>query len=781
MKNKEQNFIFIVIYWIVNFFIFVGEITEKVLLIPLYFIKTCLRIPLSFLKNSSKKLTTYYKVTLKRKGLVKIYQWRNKSFKYWPMAIKALIRLLVIGFSYLAYGIKIAYKALKKGFKISWKLILKPFRLISVKAKYFIIGFSICLLLFFLSGIYTFLRTLPSPTNIGKINYALSTHIYDRNGKLLYEIYRDQNRTPIKLKDLPSFVSQATVAIEDKDFYRHGGVSPVSGILRALKEIIFRKNLQGGSTITQQLVKTALLTPERTIERKIREIIIALWAERIYTKDQILEMYLNQVPYGGSAYGVEEAAKIYFDKQASELNLNEAALLAGLPQAPSTYSPYSNPALTLKRRNEVLEKMYEQRYIDKKTKDIEIQKELNIIPLKTNIKAPHFVFYLKNELENQYGIQKVEEGGMNVLSTLDLNIQQKVEEILREEIAKVANLNISNGAVLVTRPQTGEILAMVGSTDYFAQPYGAFNVTTALRQPGSSIKPLMYSLALSKNFTAATTIDDVPVVFQIPGSVPYRPVNYDSKFHGKVTLRYALANSYNIPAVRTLNSLGVEEFINHARTMGISTWLNPSFYGLSLTLGGGEVKMTDMATAFGVFANAGSRVDLSGINKIDLTTGGVLYEQQTNKNKVLDEGIAYIISDILSDNAARVSAFGPKSFLEIPGYKVAVKTGTTDNKKDNWTIGYTPEYLVVVWVGNNDGTPMNPYLASGITGAAPIWNRVMDYLLKNNKDNSWFSKPDDVVEKSCYFGKIEYFIQGTENSVSCRESLFNITPTPTPK
>jgi 1A family penicillin-binding protein len=650
----------------------------------------------------------------------------------------------------------------------------------SEKVKYFLLGCFITLIFVSIFQSYFFIKELPSPYNIGKVNYPLSTHIYDRNNTLLYEIYREQNRTPINLKELPKYVAQATISIEDKDFYNHQGVAVFSGMVRAIKEMAINKNLQGGSTITQQLVKTALLTPERTITRKIKEVILALWTEKIYSKDKILEMYLNQVPYGGSSYGIEEASKIYFGKKAKDLTLEEAALLAGLPQAPSLYSPYINPEAALVRRNEVLRSMRNQGFISEEQKLKSEGIKIDVLPPKTAIRAPHFVFYTKNQLESYYGIKTVEEGGLKVKTTLDYKIQAESEKILREELEKVSYLNVTNRAILVTRPSTGEILAMVGSSDYFNQPSGAFNVTTALRQPGSSIKPIMYALALQKGYTAASILDDSPVVFNIAGSESYKPVNYDNKSHGKVPLRYALANSYNITAVRTLNNLGVNSFIDFATKMGISTWNDKSRYGLSLTLGGGEVTMVDMAEAFGVLANQGYKMPINYFTKIEDNEDNVLRETSPFKIKEIDPAIAYIISDILSDNFARTFAFGPGSALEIPGYKVAVKTGTTNEKKDNWTIGYTPEFLVVVWVGNNDNTPMNPYLASGVTGAAPIWNRVMSYLLKNyGTGNKWYEKPSNVVEKNCYYGRKEYFVRGTENTSNCSPSAL-VTPTPTP-
>ncbi|MBW7960371.1 penicillin-binding protein [Patescibacteria group bacterium] len=656
----------------------------------------------------------------------------------------------------------------------------KSFCFVNERIRFFILGVATTFVLMAFYQSYLFIKELPSPGSIGKVNYPLSTHIYDRNGVLLYEIFRDQNRTQISLKDLPKYVVQATISIEDKDFYKHNGVNLIGGILRAVKESLLNKQIQGGSTITQQLVKSALLTPERTIERKIKEVILALWTEKVYSKDKILEMYLNQVPYGGSSYGIEEAAKTYFGKSAKDLTIAEVALLAGLPQAPSIYSPYTNPVAAIRRRNEVLEAMAKQKYISEEVKEKNQKLKLDVIPPKTSISAPHFVFYTKSQLESYFGTEKVEKGGLEVITTLDLDVQREVEKILAEEIEKISYLNVTNGAVLVTRPSTGEILAMAGSVDYFIQPWGAFNVTTALRQPGSSIKPIMYSLGLQKNYTAASIIDDRPTSFRIEGSSPYQPVNYDGRFHGKVPLRYALANSYNIPAVKVLENIGVGNFIDFAQKLGISTWKDKSRYGLSLTLGGGEVKMTDMAEAFGVLANLGYKTPLNYYLKIGNTQGDIIREARPFKIREMDPGVAYIISDILSDNFARTWAFGSGTSLEVPGYKVAVKTGTTDSKKDNWTIGYTPDFLVVVWVGNNDNTPMNPYLSSGITGAAPIWNRVMSYLLKNYTSGSrWYEKPENIVEKNCFFGRKEYFIKGTENKINCGTSML-ASPTPTP-
>src|SRR3989338_3257971 len=460
-----------------------------------------------------------------------------------------------------------------------------------------------------ISAIYFYIfYQLPSPLSLKDYKtIPLSSHILDRNGKLLYEIYKDQKRTPVKIKDLPQYVMQSTIAIEDKDFYKHGGISFVGGILRATKDTLLKRRLQGGSTITQQLVKSALLTPERTIRRKLREIVLAYWTEAILTKDEILELYLNQVPYGGSAYGIEEAAQTYFAKKAKDLSLSEAAFLAGLPQAPSLYSPYLNPELALKRRNAVLKAMLDEKYIKQNQYDKLVKSKISIQPIKQNIKAPHFTFYVRSQIEELYGIKQVEEGGLYVTTSLDLEIQSEAEKILKEELEKIKDLRVSNGAVLVTRPPTGEIISMVGSVDYFASPSGAFNVTTALRQPGSAIKPLNYAIGLERKLvTPATVFLDIPTCFFAAGQpTKYCPKNYDGVFHGVTQLRFALGSSYNILAVKMLAINGVENFVSSSSAFTMTTFKDPKKYGLSLTLGGGEVRMTEMAKAFSSFANRG--------------------------------------------------------------------------------------------------------------------------------------------------------------------------------
>lgn len=647
----------------------------------------------------------------------------------------------------------------------------------------FTIGVFLTLIFVFLPyNAWLFLKSLPNPQLLTQRDLEVSTKIMDRNGQLLYEIYVDQNRTPVKLENIPLVVKQATIAIEDNDFYYHPGFS-IRGIFRALSEIIVHKQIQGGSTITQQLIKSALLTPEVSIIRKTKEIILAFWAERLFSKDQIFEMYLNQVPYGGTAWGIESAAQTYFRKSVTQLNLSEAALLAGLPAAPSEYSPFgSHPEKAFVRQKEVLLRMRLDGYITEEQEKQALTIPIQFAQNRIGIRAPHFVMYIKDLLEKTYGSRLLERGGLRVVTSLDLGIQGKVEEIVKTHIEGLANLQVGNGAAVVTDPRSGDILAMVGSRDYFdTNRDGNVNVTTAPQQPGSSIKVVAYAAALESGMTAATIIHDAPIVFPNVGSTPYAPVNYDGKFHGPVPLRYALGNSYNIPAVKTLQTIGLPAMLDKANKMGIDSWTNdPSRYGLSLVLGGGDVTMLEMAKVYGTLANMGRRQDLRPILQITDYTGKVLEDHKPSKSvEAIKPEVAWIMSNILSDNTARTQAFGPSSSLVIPGHTVSVKTGTTNDKRDNWTIGYTPSYAAVVWVGNNDNSPMNPFLTSGITGAAPIWHDIMVEILKGRPDEI-IPKPETILSLPCYFGKVEYFMIGTEPTGGRCAAIPTITPTPTP-
>jgi len=614
-----------------------------------------------------------------------------------------------------------------------------------------LVGIFLLLLIGIGATAYFVFKTLPSPTKLTATTGSYSTQIYDRHGKILYTLYSDRNQTFVPLEKIPKHMQEATIAIEDKDFYHHGAVD-MRGIARALYANMFHKQiLQGGSTLTQQLVKNSLLTPERTVERKIKEILLSFTAELTYSKKQILEMYLNQVPYGGTAYGAEAAAQTFFGKHVNDLTIAEQAYLAGLPEAPSTFSPFgSHPELGKKRQEEVLGKMKAQGYISTKEFDQAMQQKLVFEKISNPIKAPHFVFYVRDLLEKKYGTQVVEQGGLKVQTSLDLNVQEFADQTVASEVAKVAQYHVGNGGALITQPGTGEILAMVGSKNYFDPEHGNVNIALAHLQPGSSIKPINYAVGLLNGYSASTPFADHEICFPDPSHKPYCPHNYDNKFHGMVSMRQSLANSYNIPAVEMLKLNGLDAMIATASAMGISTFTDPSQYGLSLTLGGGEVTMTDMATAFGVFANQGYRIDLHPILKVTDRKGDVLEEYIPPKSpifgkKVLPSSVTFIISDILADNRARVPAFGPHSALEIPNQHVSVKTGTTNDYRDNWTIGYTPSYLVAVWVGNNDHSPMSG-IVSGVTGAAPIWQKLMENLLIGKKQEIP-QKPPDVTGK----------------------------------
>lgn len=633
---------------------------------------------------------------------------------------------------------------------------------------------------------YQLVSSLPNPRTLSVRDIPVSTKIYDRNGILLYQFYADENRSLIKLTDLPKYVPAATIAIEDKNFYHHFGFDPF-GMVRAAVTIIQGRQIQGGSTITQQLIKSALLTPEQTISRKIKEVILSIWAERLYSKDQILTMYLNQVPYGGSTFGVQTAAQIYFGKSAKDLTLGEAAYLAGLPSAPSVYSPFgTRPDLAKKRQAQVLSAMVDTGVVSKEAAEKALSEKLVFENPETVIKAPHFVMYVKDYLIKRYGSRLVEQGGLEVTTSLDYKLYEKTNEILRQGVEKQAYLSVGNGAVLITNPQSGEILSMSGSTDFFNTSHdGNVNVTVSERSPGSSIKPLNYALGFENHsITPSTIVLDTPVVYQSPGQPAYRPQNYDNRFHGPVSVRVALASSYNIPAVRVLEKNGIKNFIDFARKLGLTTLTDPNRYGLALTLGGGEVTMVDMATAYSAFATSGNRVNLKPVLKVKDYLGHTLEDNTTpdwqsqNTLPVISPKTAYLINNILSDDGARAPTFGRGSILNVPNHQVAVKTGTTETKRDNWTIGFTPSFLVAVWVGNNDNSPMSPFLESGNTGAAAIWNPIFQEVLKD-QPNETFTPPANLIPvqicsvngllpcENCPQVNTELFTPGTEPKIAC--------------
>lgn len=602
-------------------------------------------------------------------------------------------------------------------------------------------------LLLIITGLTVYaLKEIPNPKRLTSDVYPENSKVFDRNGKLIYEIYSDKRRSTVSLKDIPQPLIKATLAIEDAGFYSHIGFD-IKGIVRGLFRTIVQKRLQGGSTLTQQLVKNALLTPERTWSRKIKEAILTVATEVLYTKDQILEMYFNQTPYGGTMWGIGAAAKGIFNKDVSQLNLAEAALLAGLPGSPTRYSPFAHPDAAKNRQLMVLGRMEELGFITADEKREAENQPLSYYVNKNEILAPHFVFYVKEYLTEKYGAKMVNEGGLRITTSLDLDLQEYVQETVASEIAKLKKMKVGNGAALVTEPKTGEILAMVGSKDFFAEDIeGKFNVTTALRQPGSSIKPLNYAVAIETGkATAASIFDDNPTCFRVENQKSYCPTNYGGSYHGIQTLRNSLGNSLNIPAVKTLKLNGVAAFVASASALGISTFKDPSQYGLSLTLGGGEVMMTDMNVAFGVLANLGTKQKLVSILSITDRHGKVIEEYKYQPgDRVLSRETSFIISHILSDDGARGMVFGRGSLLNIKGHpEVSVKTGTTNDMRDNWTIGYTPDYVTAVWVGNNDNSRMGG-VVSGTTGAAPIWNKIMTYILKDKVIKKQ-SMPTEVI------------------------------------
>lgn len=656
------------------------------------------------------------------------------------------------------------------------------------------------------------LKDLPSPRELTTRNVEVSTKIYDRNGILLYKIYKDENRTPVPLSEIPIQVRLATLAIEDAEFYNHIGFS-IKGITRAVIKNIRKGELTGGSTITQQLIKNALLSSEKTLIRKLRELVLALQVELEYSKDEILEMYLNEVAYGGTAYGVQEASRMYFGKDVSKLTLGEAALLAGLPKSPTQFSPFgANPDAAIARQKEVIKLMKINGYITEKQKVEAEAEEITFAENKIDIKAPHFVMYVRDQLERKYGKEFVEQGGLEVVTTLDLRIQELAEQIVKDEVDKLSDLNVTNGAVVILSPPTGEVLAMVGSKDYFdLEADGNVNVTTSLRQPGSSIKIVNYAYILSNGFTPASIIVDSPITFLVHGQEPYTPRNYEGGFRGALTLRSAFAESRNVPAVKILNSYGVKNMIDQGRKMGITTWTNPDNYGLSLTLGGGEVRLIDLARVYATVANYGRIPILTSVTKITNHNGAIIEErkceeieeipliasvqaseaaQLINKpsltscdgKQVLDPRVAYLITDILKDNIARSPSFGTNSMLVIPEHaEVAVKTGTSNNLRDNLTVGYNQNFLVAAWVGNNDNSPM-ARVASGVTGASPIFNNIMSALLAQKENHDW-DIPDGLVQlpicpltgtlacTGCPV-KMEWFLEENKPEVACHPDWF---------
>src|SRR3989339_860637 len=583
-----------------------------------------------------------------------------------------------------------------------------------------ILGFIFMFILF-----AWYAKDLPSPSKLSS-QTGYSTVFLDREGKVLYDMYKDKNRVPVTFEEIPKTLKEATIAIEDKNFYKHGGFSQ-TGMIRAFLNMFLGRGLQGGSTITQQLIKNVLLTNRQTITRKVQEMILAFEVERRYKKDEILLMYLNESPYGGTYWGVGTAAKAYFGKSAKDLNLVESAILAGLPQSPSLYSPFIGKNDAWKTRTKsVLRRMREDGYITKDQENTALKKVevTKFNAPKILIEAPHFVFYVKDQIEEEYG-SKIIDQGVKIKTTLSLDVQQTVEKIVKEEIAKLKDFNATNAAVVVLDSKTGEVLAMVGSYDFNDEKFGKFNVAElGLRQPGSALKPFTYGLAFEKGYNPSTIFMDVKTTFPDQGAEDYSSDNLKR-------------------------------------------------FGLSLTLGGGETTLLNLTSAYSVLANGGLKHDINSIADISDFKGKNIFKKvRIQEKRVFSSEVSFLLSHILSDNNARLDEFGPNSYLNVPGKTVAAKTGTTDDKRDNWTVGYTKSITVGVWVGNNDNSKMNPKIASGATGASPIWYRIMRELLKKY-DDGIMDKPDKVkaltidaflggLPKDGYPTRSEYFIEGSE-------------------
>lgn len=614
------------------------------------------------------------------------------------------------------------------------------------------------------AGIFLyFAKDLPSPENFQERFIAESTKIYDRTGiHLLYEVHGEEKRTVIPFGDMPDVVKYATISLEDQDFYTHFGIQ-IKSILRAVfRDIVTFDASQGGSTITQQLVKNTLLSKEKTLARKIKEAILSIELETKYSKDEILAMYLNEIPYGSNAYGIESAAQTFFAKPARDLTLDEAALLASLPQATTYYSPYGTHLDALSgRQTYALRQMAKLGYITSEQADEAIGANTldKIVPQRNIIAAPHFVMYIKEYLQEKYGDHAVEQEGLKVITTLDWDKQQIAEQVVRDGAVQNKRWKAANAALVAADPKTGQILALVGSKDYFApsEPDGCisgkncifepnYNVAVALRQPGSSFKPYVYLTAFSKGYLPETLLYDVETDFETAEGKDYQPQNYDGKFHGPLPMKKALGGSLNIPAVKTLYLVGVNDAITIAKNLGISSLNDPNRLGLSLVLGGGEVKLIDHVGAYSTIATGGIKHPQTAILSIEDAKGTILEQYQENPGeRVLDEKYVAMLDSVLSNNENRAWVFGDKNPLRFDERPVAAKTGTTNEFRDGWTIGYTPSLVVGVWAGNNDNSPMTTG-ADGVNVAAPIWRSFLEKVLGNYATEN-FPKynPDDEI------------------------------------
>ncbi len=633
----------------------------------------------------------------------------------------------------------------------------------------------------FTLGVFAYIaKDLPNPGNLNNRVIIESTKIYDRTGThLLYDVHGEEKRTIISFQEMPDVLKYATISLEDQDFYTHHGIKITSILRSILKDIITFDKAQGGSTITQQFVKNSLLTNEKTLVRKIKEVILSLEMETKFSKDEILAMYLNEIPYGSNAYGIEAASQTFFGKPARELTLDEAALIASLPQATAYYSPYgSHKDALIGRKVFTLNKMKKLGYItEEQANDAIHTNTLDKLQTQKNIiAAPHFVMYIKDYLQQKYGDLAVEQSGYKVITTLDFDKQQIAEETIRENAEKNKKWKAANAALVAEDPHTGQILAMVGSKDYFAssEPVGCisgknctfepnFNVAIAERQPGSSFKPYVYLTAFTKGYLPETMLYDTKTQFETAEGESYEPNNYDGKFHGPLPMMKALGGSLNVPAVKTLYLVGVKDAIKLAKDLGISGLNNPSKLGLSLVLGGGEVKLIDHVNAYSTLATGGIKHPQTAILRIEDAKGNIIEQfKQTEGERIVDEKYVAMLDSILSNNENRAWVFGEKSPLQFDNRSVAAKTGTTNEFRDGWTIGYTPSLTVAVWAGNNDNSPMVTG-ADGVNVAAPIWRSFLDKVLINYPLESFpkYNPEDEIgdeegkTNKPMLAGKLE--------------------------
>lgn len=595
-------------------------------------------------------------------------------------------------------------------------------------------------------------KDLPDPNNLQERAIAQSTQIFDRTGEhLLYEIHGDENRTLVKLEELPEYMVWATLVLEDRDFYKHHGFN-LRGIIRSVLSNIFRGTKVGGSTITQQFVKNSILSPEKTYTRKLKELILSVQIERKFSKDEILQLYLNEIPYGSTNYGIEAASQSYFGKSARDLTLSEAAVLAALPQSPTYYLNHQD--VLMGRRDYALDQMAELGYITAEEAEAAKGEEFSIRPQVDDIQAAHFVFYVKQVLTEKYGERAVEQGGLKVISTLDKDKQEIADRAVREHVEeKGESLGLSNGSLVAIDPKTGQIIAMVGSKDFFDDEIdGQVNVALRPRQPGSSFKPIVYTQGFIKGYTPETILWDVFTSFKT-ATKPYEPRNYDLAERGPVTVRTALQGSLNIPAVKMLYLAGIDEVLDFAEKLGYTTFGDRSRFGLSLVLGGGEVTLLEHTGAYATLANEGRLHGVTPILKVEDPWGKVLEEWEENPgDEVISPEIARTITSVLSDNNARAYAFGTNSNLQLGSRPVAAKTGTTNDYRDGWTIGYTPSLAAGVWVGNNDNSEMHRGVG-GSVGAAPIWNRFMREALEGTEIETFNPAPTIDAAKPVLAGK----------------------------